>query len=193
MRCAVCWRGVGDFRLVSVGSADVKTKAKGTEGEVGGGAAKDGGEDGDKSVGATEVKKDAETTVVGKDTTDEDLRGKSFLSPLFSSPSSPRTSTSLSSSHEHDLDVSIQEFGAGLEAAFESGEVRASTPTFGRRELDDDLVEVGVEEGSGMGMGKGKDGRSKGRGQEEGQGENVVLRIDNVPWVRLGVCFSTPY
>ncbi|GLB39240.1 putative ring finger [Lyophyllum shimeji] len=93
-------------------------------------------------------------------TTPDGQVGKSFMEPLFSSPGSGITG---------DGQASIN----GLESAFEFGlgldSVRASTPK--REEWDRNAIEGEND----------KKLRERGRGKEKGE-ENVVLRIDNVPW-----------
>ena len=86
------------------------------------------------------------------------LSGKSFMESLFSSPESGTCRD-------------------GLESAFEFGleldEVRASTPKL----RDEPNVQAAILQTNEKML-----DRVRGRGKNE---ENVVLRIDNVPWVRL--------
>ncbi|TFK71848.1 hypothetical protein BDN72DRAFT_399365 [Pluteus cervinus] len=122
MECAVCKRGVEDFRLQTATGNDSKdasqTKSSGSK--------------------TMEVNKEPATP---KRAQDDGAKGKSFLDPLFSSPG-----TSISG---RDLD---------LDPMFEFGEIRASTPKLERRESS--ASEKAVIK----------------------YGDNVVLRIDNVPW-----------
>ncbi|RDB30252.1 hypothetical protein Hypma_007304 [Hypsizygus marmoreus] len=90
--------------------------------------------------------------------------GKSFMDPLFSSPGS-----GLSVDGGVEALDSAFEFGLGL-----SG-VRASTPKL-REERIDSQGKQGEKELEGN-----RKIRERGRGKEKGE-ENVVLRIDNVPW-----------
>ena len=104
----------------------------------------------------------------------EDQEGRSFMDPLFSSP---KSGTNV-------------EFGQeGLESAFEFGlgleDIRASTPKV-RDERGEDEMKQGNVDRETIQIPK-----DRGRGKKKGE-ENIVLRIDNVPWVRvdrLGRCF----
>lgn len=137
MECAVCKRGVEDFKLIGTTSSTGSAAASGDKGREGGdrkGRTPLAGVDTNVPSGIQKC----------RDGDGEDMKGKSFMDPLFSSPGS------------------IGSAATGLKSAFEfSGtfgdDVRASTP--------------------------------KRDGKRDGGGECVVLRIDNVPWVRSLVNF----
>ena len=101
--------------------------------------------------------------------TGSDMAGKSFMDPLR--PSSPGSSTAYdqeNSGGSGDLDSAF-EFGLDF------GELRASTPRM-EQQMQDACASV------------------KAGQRETVKGENyVVLRIDNVPWVRLNVGFLSIY
>jgi hypothetical protein len=93
------------------------------------------------------------------------LSGQSFMEPLFSSPESGTSRDGLESAFE---------FGLGLD------EVRASTPKL-RDEPNQQATFRRSEDQILQDTEKKIRERGRGRGKTE---ENVVLRIDNVPWVR---------
>ena len=98
------------------------------------------------------------------------LSGKSFMEPLFSSPESGTCRDGLESAFE---------FGLGL------AEIRASTP-----KLSDESNELATAHRADKQILQADETmreRRRGRGKSE---ENVVLRIDNVPWVRILFCSS---
>jgi hypothetical protein len=95
-----------------------------------------------------------------------DMAGQSFMEPFSSS--SPRSSNAF----EHQ---SANNCAGDLENAFEFGcdlDLRASTP-----KLEQQPQEY-LSEGTSATYSHGKRGMRKGE-------DNVVLRIDNVPWVRF--------
>ena len=101
------------------------------------------------------------------ETTGSDMAGKSFMDPLCST--SPGSSTAYeNSSGSGDLDSAF-EFGLDF------NELRASTPRI-EQQMQDACASVTANQ------------------REIVKGENyVVLRIDNVPWVRLHVDFLSVY
>ena len=144
MECAVCKRAVADFKLV-VGSG------KGSPG-------------GQLDSSLEKANKKTTTTTKMQNMKDQtDLKGKSFIDPLFSSPGSATTHDTASSSGESELDSAF-EFGLDF------GELRASTPKFEQQQqhLAPDLSNQSI---------------NGGRGEKRGD-SNAVLRIDNVPWVK---------
>jgi len=100
--------------------------------------------------------------------TPDDEIGRSFMDPLFSSPGSAVTGDGAASVN-------------GLQSAFEFGLglVRASTP---KREERTEMVTNQLNKNP-VDAQTDKRLRERGRGKGKGE-ENVVLRIDNVPWVR---------
>jgi Zinc finger, C3HC4 type (RING finger) len=94
------------------------------------------------------------------------LSGKSFMEPLFSSPESGICGDGLESAFE---------FGLGLD------EVRASTPKL-RVEPNEQANFSKSDEQILQENDRKVRERGRGKGKTE---DNVVLRIDNVPWVRL--------
>ena len=96
--------------------------------------------------------------------TGSDMAGKSFMDPLC--PASPG---SISTAYGHEN--SSGDLDSAFEFGLDFGELRASTPRMEQQMQDACAVTVGQ--------------------REIVKGENyVVLRIDNVPWVRLHVVFS---
>ena len=152
MECAVCKRAVADFKLV-----------------VGSGKASPGGQLDSSFEKAN--KKTTTTTKVQNMKDQTDLKGKSFIDPLFSSPGSATTHDTASSSGESELDSAF-EFGLDF------GELRASTPKFEQQQqhLAPDLSNQSI---------------NGGRGEKKGD-SNAVLRIDNVPWVKHFVMLPYP-
>ncbi|KAG5653732.1 hypothetical protein H0H81_010989 [Sphagnurus paluster] len=138
MECAVCRGKVDDFRLV-VGDGQTKFDAV-TTGQ--------GSDHGSSSGKGGREKERKPMLGWGCEISGA---GRSFMEPLFSSPSSGGVVDGGPSLHGLE---SAFEFGLGLEG------VRASTPKRGDSE---------------------KRLRERGRGKGKGE-ENVVLRIDNVPW-----------
>lgn len=106
----------------------------------------------------------------GWETQDIDQDGRSFMDSLLSSPSSGIGMDGLDSAFE---------FGLGLAG------VRASTPKI-REDQKSDAPKPRDEK-----IVRGNNTRRLKRGKEKGE-ENVVLRIDNVPWVRFLALISTP-
>lgn len=109
----------------------------------------------------------------------EDPEGRSFMDPLFSSPESG-TNVEFS----QDGLESAFEFGLGLE------DVRASTPKVREERGKGEVKEGNVERETT------KMPKDRGRGKK-GE-DNFVLRIDNVPWVRVdpldcGFVYLTTY
>jgi hypothetical protein len=100
------------------------------------------------------------------------LSGKSFMEPLFSSPESATCGDGLESAFE---------FGLGLD------EVRASTPKL-RDEPNEQTTSQKSEQEICQENEKKARERGRGRGKAE---EHVVLRIDNVPWVRRHIFYSS--
>lgn len=134
----MCKRAVADFKLV-----------------IGSGKASPGGQ-----LDASFKKANKKTTPTK---TVQNMKGKSFIDPLFSSPGSATTHDTASSSGESELDSAF-EFGLDF------GELRASTPKLEQQQqhLAPDLSNQSM---------------NGGRGEKKGD-SNAVLRIDNVPWVR---------
>ena len=100
--------------------------------------------------------------------TGSDMAGKSFMDPLCSASPGSSTAYDHENSGSGDLDSAF-EFGLDF------GELRASTPRM-EQQMQDTCASVSA-------------------GQREiVKGESyVVLRIDNVPWVRLRVTFLSIY
>ncbi|KAG5644366.1 hypothetical protein DXG03_008663, partial [Asterophora parasitica] len=161
MECAVCRGQVADFKLI-VGGGAGGTQGPGEKADPG--ACKS--ETVDERRSDSEEKDDGQRWETKGTKAFEGGNGpKSFMDPLLSSPESG---------------VGNVEGGAlnGLESAFEFGlgleEVRASTP---KRDLEGQIKR---EQGQVNGE-HHKKLREYGRGKGKGE-ENVVLRIDNVPW-----------
>ena len=98
--------------------------------------------------------------------TGSDMAGKSFMDPLCSA--SPGSTTA----YDHENSSGSGDLDSAFEFGLDFGELRASTPRM-EQQMQDACASVTA-------------------GQREiVKGENyVVLRIDNVPWVRLHVVFS---
>ena len=98
--------------------------------------------------------------------TGSDMAGKSFMDPLCSASSDSSTS------HDHENSSGSGDLDSAFEFGLDFGELRASTPR-----MEQQMQETYASVTTGK--------------REIVKGENyVVLRIDNVPWVRLPCCFS---
>ena len=98
-----------------------------------------------------------------------DMAGKSFMDPLCSS--SPGSSTA----YDQENSTGNGELESAFEFGLDFGELRASTPRM-EQQMQDTCASVVAGQ------------------RETVKGENyVVLRIDNVPWVRLDVGFLSFY
>ena len=97
--------------------------------------------------------------------TGSDMAGKSFMDPLSASPGS-------STAYDHENSSGSGDLDSAFEFGLDFGELRASTPRMEHQMQDAQTA-----------------------GQREiVKGENyVVLRIDNVPWVRFHVYFLSIY
>jgi hypothetical protein len=108
----------------------------------------------------SDKEEDATTKPSSNEKTGSDMAGKSFMDPLFSD--SPGSSTT----YDHENSGGSGDLDSAFEFGLDFGELRASTPRMERQMQDTWTSEM--------------DGQ-----REIIKGENyVVLRIDNVPWVR---------
>ena len=100
--------------------------------------------------------------------TGSDMAGKSFMDPLSTSPGS-------SAAYDHENSSGSGDLDSAFEFGLDFGELRASTPRM-EQQMQDACASTA-------------DGQ-----REIIKGESyVVLRIDNVPWVRLHIVFLSVY
>ncbi|KDR76446.1 hypothetical protein GALMADRAFT_445568 [Galerina marginata CBS 339.88] len=154
MECAVCKQAVADFKLVVGSSRGNKSP--------GAGATLQGftGETpkNDTHQGSQKANASADQS---------NLAGKSFMDPLFS------TSSGSSKAFERvNPDDSVDELESAFEFGLEFDDLRASTPKL-EQQLEDQSVEERSRHYTSLINGR--------RDVRKGE-DNVVLRIDNVPW-----------
>lgn len=154
MECAVCKRGVDDFKLIVAETGTAKEKEGEKKKEA---ATRKPLGDFDLNISSKSMDKRAERKKQMKDEDEMSVRGKSFfLDPLFSSPGS-----AVSGSFTGGLDSAFELLGASFGSAGGDGGMRTSTPP------------PGVRRASAL----------TGITAAKGSLDSVVLRIDNVPWV----------